>query len=155
MSAPFDARQIANWFLTRAKQDANVLSVTTLLKLCYIAHGWHLELLGGPLFNNRIEAWRVGPIILDVNDAFVKQGMKVTKLAKIQESPFDPRIERFLEKVYSVYGGRSWIDLSGLTLISGGPWDIAKRIGGYYAEIPDDLIKQHYTLKSAKSKEAA
>ena len=56
MSAPYDARQIANWFVTRAKQDANVLSVTTLLKLCYIAHGWHLELLGGPLFNNRIEA---------------------------------------------------------------------------------------------------
>ena len=155
MSAPYDARQIANWFVARAKQDEIVLGLPTILKLCYIAHGWHLELLDGPLFDNRIEAWRIGPIIPDVHGTFRKQGVNVTKPAKIREKPFDPKIERFLEKVYSVYGSQSGIMLSGLTLISGGPWDIVKRVGGYYVEIPDDLIKQHYTLKSVKSKEAA
>ena len=39
MSAPYDARQIANWFVTRAKQDEKVLGLPTILKICYIAHG--------------------------------------------------------------------------------------------------------------------
>ena len=155
MNAPYDARQVANWFVTRARQDQKLLGVTTVLKLCYIAHGWHLELLGGPLFKNRIEAWRIGPIILDVNDAFCEQGVNVTKLARVREKPFDSELERFLEKVYNTYGDVPEIRLSGLTLISGGPWDIARQVGGYYAKIPDDLIKQHYTLKRVRSKEAA
>ena len=155
MSAPYDARQIANWFVTRAKQDQKLLGVTTVLKLCFIAHGWHLELHDGPLFGNCIEAWRIGPIIPDVNNAFRKQGVNVTKLAKIRDKPFDAKLERFLEKAYNTYADLPEIRLSGLTLISGGPWDIARRIGGYYAEIPDDLIKQHYTLKRVRSKEAS
>ena len=155
MSAPYDARQIANWFVIRARQDENVLGLPTILKLCYISHGWHLELLGGPLFDNRIEAWRIGPIIPDVNHSFRKQGVNVTKPVKIREKQFDPDLEPFLEKMYNTYADLSGIRLSGLNLMSGGPWDIARRIGGYYAEIPDDLIKQHYALKHARSKETA
>ena len=94
MIAPYDARQITNWFVIRARQDQKLLGVTTVLKLCYIAHGWHLELLGGPLFENRIEAWRIGPIILDVNDAFCEQGVNVTKLARVRVKPFDSELSR-------------------------------------------------------------
>lgn len=39
------------------------LTPQKLMKLCYIAHGCHLAIGGEPLFDDRIEAWRYGPII--------------------------------------------------------------------------------------------
>ena len=70
MPAPYDAHVIANWFVTRAERDGKVLSITTIIKLCYIAHGWHLEIKGVSLYWNRIEAWRYGPVIPDAYMAF-------------------------------------------------------------------------------------
>lgn len=57
--------------------DGRPLSVMELIKLTYISHGWHLEMYGGPLFHNRIEAWRHGPVIPDVYHAFQSQGLDV------------------------------------------------------------------------------
>ncbi|MCD8455896.1 DUF4065 domain-containing protein [Xylella taiwanensis] len=34
-----------------------------VLKLVYIAHGWHLGFRQEPLLNKRVEAWRHGPVI--------------------------------------------------------------------------------------------
>ena len=35
-----------------------------LLKLIYVAHGWHLETSSGnPLIQNKIEAWKFGQVI--------------------------------------------------------------------------------------------
>ena len=63
MATPHNAIMIANWFVTRARENGKVLSVMTILKPCYIAHGGHLEIMEGPLFWNRVEAWRYGPVI--------------------------------------------------------------------------------------------
>ncbi|AVW92216.1 Panacea domain-containing protein [Celeribacter baekdonensis] len=62
----YDARQIANWFVVRAQREGRTLSIMSLLKLTYIAHGWHLEMQEVPLFSNRIEAWQYGPVIPEV-----------------------------------------------------------------------------------------
>lgn len=52
---PIDARSVANWFVRRAADDARVLSIMELLKLTYIAHGWHLEIYKKPLVFNRTD----------------------------------------------------------------------------------------------------
>lgn len=151
----YDARQIANWFIARAKRDERTLSIMSLLKLAYIAHGWRLEITKKPLFTNKIEAWRYGPVIPDVYNEFRKQGVSVSKPARLPgQSEISERDESILEQVWDVYGDMSAFKLSALTHIDGGPWDIASKAGGWYANIPDDLIRQHYELKRVKAEKA-
>lgn len=42
------------------------LSAMKLQKVCYYAQAWHLVWDEEPLFRNRIEAWRNGPVIPDL-----------------------------------------------------------------------------------------
>ncbi len=150
----YDARQIANWFIARAAKDGRVMSIMWLLKLVYIAHGWRLETQDAPLFRNRIEAWRYGPVIPDIYNVFRKQGIKVSRPAKGEGwTDILPRDENLLEQVYEIYGKLSALRLSNLTHVAGGPWDIAMKTGGAYAPIPDELIKLHYVMKRAKAEE--
>ncbi|MDE0305486.1 MAG: DUF4065 domain-containing protein [Albidovulum sp.] len=143
----YDARQIANWFVRRANQDGRVLSIMSLLKLSYIAQGWHLEIYDRPLFHNRIEAWQYGPVIPDVYAAFRKQGIKPTKVLENYSGVLDSDCERFLEQIYKIYGDMPPMRLSKLTHVAGGPWDSSIKFGGIYSEIPNELIKRHYVEK--------
>jgi uncharacterized phage-associated protein len=66
-----------------------------------------------------------------------------------------PEDESLLEQVYTIYGSLSAFQLSNLTHVPGGPWDIATKTGGNYALIHDDLIKQHYKVKRAEANRQA
>jgi len=151
----YDARQIANWFVTRVKQDNKVLSVMSLLKLTYIAHGWRLEMTNGPLFQNKIQAWKYGPVIPDVYNSFRSQGVNVQNPVSLVASDISNEDSAFLEQIYNIYGLMSAFQLSDLTHEVGGPWDIATKLGGSYADIPNELIKSHYEMKRMRSKQAA
>ena len=144
----YDARQIANWFIRRAHRDKRVLSISSILKLTYIAHGKYLAQRGTPLFSNKIQAWKYGPVVVDVYNSFRRQGMEVSvPLPNLSDIEKSSDID-LLEEVWDQYSRRSAAELSRLTHISGGPWDLARKIGGWYAPIPDELIKQHYKQHS-------
>jgi uncharacterized phage-associated protein len=143
----YDARQIANWFIERAASDGRSLSIMALLKLVYIAHGWNLEIRGKPLFANRIEAWRYGPVIPDVYNALRPQGIAPSKPSEGFDAPTAAGDVEFLNQIYSIYGNMSPFRLSELTHVAGGPWETATKWGGNYAPIPDDLIMAHYVQK--------
>lgn len=148
----YDARTVANWFIARTRQDGQVLTIMAILKLIYIAHGWHLEIYGRPLFNNRIEAWKFGPVVRDVYGSFRKQGERVVKKVRVWGvCKISERQAKFLEGVFEIYGNMGAKKLSSLTHVSGGPWDIVTRAYGHYAMIPDDLIKLHYQLKRVEA----
>lgn len=142
----YDARQIANWFIARAKQDGRTLSIMSLLKLTYIAHGWHLETQGAPLIKDDIQAWQYGPVIPSVYSEFRVQKLAVTKAANSEADwvDIDQADETLLEQIWTIYGKASPFKLSEITHVAGGPWDIATRTGGFYAKITDDVILEHY-----------
>jgi uncharacterized phage-associated protein len=143
----YDARSIANWFLDRSQKDESALSIMSILKLAYIAHGWRLEMKNEPLFDNRIEAWQHGPVVPDVYSAFRPQGIVPTKSVEGYPVPTDGTDVDFLEQIYKIYGHLSPFRLSELTHVAGGPWETARKWGGWYAEIPNDVIKSHYITK--------
>jgi len=145
----YDARVVANWFVRRAFQERRQLSIMSLLKLTYIAHGWHLEMRKSPLFSNRIEAWQRGPVIPEVYHAFRGQGVHVTQQASGftgEVSTFD---EEFFDQIHSIYGHMDAFQLSDMTHEPGGPWENASR-RGHYAQMFDDEIREHYEAKRAK-----
>ncbi|MFG6620625.1 Panacea domain-containing protein [Sulfitobacter sp. 1A05707] len=143
----YDARQIANWFIQRSSQDGRSLSIMSLLKLVYIAHGWNLEIRNTPLFENKIEAWQYGPVIRDVYNAFRPQGVNISKTDPSFPQDVDVNYSNFLEEIYEIYGHLSPFKLSEITHEAGGPWETATKWGGWFAEIPNDLIKSHYVSK--------
>jgi len=143
----YDAKSIANWFLERAKRDGRSLSIMSILKLAYIAHGWRLEMTGEPLFPNRVEAWQHGPVIPDVYSAFRPQGIVPQSPVPDYPAPTNAADVDFLEQIYKIYGHMSPFHLSELTHVPNGPWETARKWGGWYAEIPNDLILSHYVAK--------
>lgn len=148
----YDARHIANWFILRAQRDGRKLSIMQLLKLTFIAHGWHLEMRKRPLLSNMIEAWRHGPVIPAVYHTFRGQGIHAERIA----DGYDPAEiidydAQLLESIYSLYGHLSAFTLSDMTHEPGGPWDLATKRFGYFAPITDDLIQAHYEAKRASA----
>jgi uncharacterized phage-associated protein len=151
----YDARQIANWFVGRAAQDGRRLSIMALLKLVYIAHGWHLEMRRSPLIANKIEAWKYGPVIPDVYNAFRQQGIDVHSPVPAPGMAPAASDIHLLEEIYRIYGSLPATKLSDLTHEPGSPWDTATRRWGWFASIPNDLILPHYEMKREQANRAA
>lgn len=148
-----DARQIADWFIRRAGRDGRILSIMTLLKLIYISHGWHLEIFKVPLFRNRIEAWKFGPVVPEAYNAYRTQGVNISSPIGFPGPTATESQVKLLEEIYSIYGGMGAFTLSEITHVKDGPWDIASR-EGHFAHIPNGLIQAHYEeLRVSKSAE--
>lgn len=141
----YDAKQIANWFVTRAQRDGKTLSIMSLLKLTYIAHGWHLETSGKPLFHDGIEAWQYGPVIPNVYRLFRGNSVNVTKT--VEAKPVSKEVSDFLDQVYEVYGDISPFKLSDMTHEEDGPWDRARKREGWFSAISNADILEHYRAK--------
>lgn len=142
-----DARQIANWFIHRAGNDTPQYPVTNLIKLAYIAHGWHLEQTLKPLFRNRIEAWKWGPVIPDIYNAFRQDRQGRTIWYPATHPAPNTSSETLLEYVHKTYGSLSGIRLSNILLQPDGAWDKIVRAHGYYAPIADTLTLAHFRQK--------
>ena len=148
-SAKYDAKQVANWFIEHAAKEGKQLTIMHLLKFVYIAHGWHLGERGTPLFRNKIEAWRFGPVVPDVYFAFkVKDSAYLQPDVAIEMGRITNEDDcRFLKGIYDRYKGMSAWELSSITHEEGGPWEKARENDGWYATITDDLIMAHYQGK--------
>ena len=64
----FTARQIAEWLVAWAEETEEAeLTPLKLQKLLYYAKGLYMRASGGvPLFNERMEAWAHGPVVVDI-----------------------------------------------------------------------------------------
>ena len=61
---------VAKRFIDIAEKDnGNTLTPMQLLKLVYIAHGTMLGKYSMPLINDKVEAWKYGPVIKPLYDA--------------------------------------------------------------------------------------
>src|SRR3954454_9651864 len=57
---------VANYLIKAAPDGLDALQV---MKLTYIAHGFTLGLLGRPLIEDDIEAWKLGPVVRRIYQA--------------------------------------------------------------------------------------
>jgi uncharacterized phage-associated protein len=130
-----DARAISNFLLDYAESEGKKLTVMSLLKIIYFAHGWHLAKFGRPLIRNPFEAWHNGPVVRAVYDCFRDYGSKViddraTKFNPLSESyePVDYRLNpeqaTLLRNVFGAYSQMNAFQLSDMTHQAGSPWDL-------------------------------
>lgn len=151
---------VANHFVERAQEDGNSVDLLKLIKLVYIAHGWHLGYAGDPLIRETVEAWKYGPVIRSVYDAFKHCGSKpITKPAatglafgaedgSIGLLPDGDKLLSFLGAVWREYGKFSGVELSEMTHRPGTPWYEAWHDDGgknqLGAVIDDGKIRGYY-----------
>lgn len=153
----YDVLTVADAILKIAKARGQSLTPMQLMKLVYIAHGWSLGLRNVDLFRNRIEAWQYGPVMPDLYHATKRFGRNPIPLDLVGEPyplPVSPEDADFLTDVYNKYGHLNGIQLSYLTHQSGTPWDCVYRPGVSQIEIPDELIRRHYSELGAARRSA-
>ncbi len=132
--APYDARTIANYLLDLASEAGRPLTQMAILKLIYFAHGWYLATKNHALVMQPFEAWKYGPVLKVVRDAFKEyadrpiesrarafdliSGESFEVCPKIQEGDAD-----FLRGIFQEYAGIDAWTLSNITHEPGSPWD--------------------------------
>lgn len=155
----YDARAVANYLLDLARSLEVRVTVMSLLKIVYFAHGWSLAQSGRPLVKNSFEAWKYGPVIRVVYDAFKSSGenpitdramrFDVTKAAFVEANEdIDTEAAELLESALKYYSRFHAFELSELTHEQGSPWH---KIWNQSADsislgmkIPDELIKAYF-----------
>ncbi|MEB3245527.1 MAG: type II toxin-antitoxin system antitoxin SocA domain-containing protein [Vampirovibrionales bacterium] len=157
---PHKASAVANFFLLKARQEAMPITQLKLMKLVYIAHGWHLALLGTPLLNEPIEAWRHGPVIPSLYHEFKHFGKTPIDTLATEydffedESPQTPLLENtttefkdtlwVLEKVWGVYKKFPATVLRKITHEDEPSWQQAYQGDYVNAVIENDSIHAHF-----------
>lgn len=154
-----DAIAIANYFVDKSNTSGKGVTLLSLLKLVYIAHGYLLALLDDGGFDPRfdkVEAWKYGPVVPSVYHTFkYNKSNVITERGFVLKSGDDngidfitPTVEDeskriVLDFVWDRYGEMKATDLVRLTHRDDTPWAYCYRVGKN-VEIPDELTKLYY-----------
>ena len=152
---------IANYFLSKYGVSYNITPMK-LVKLVYIAHGWHLGITDSALIDENPEAWKYGPVIPRIYHEFKKHGknpIKAENITPVDDGLLPVNKIAFLDKIWSVYGRFTAIQLSEKTHQPGSPWHIVwnskqgKAVGP--RQIPQHLIRDYYRKMLEINKQTA
>ena len=157
--AMLNSEVVANYFIQKSFDTGVPLTPMKLLKLVYIAHGWHCGYFSQNLINDAVQAWRYGPVIPGLYQRIKKYGQEKI-YAPIehfgvagdpQNPPPNPSTMQLLDRVWDTYSHYDGIALSAMTHQSDTPWDKTWRQAGgdqyHGAIIPNHLIDEHYKRK--------
>lgn len=153
------SESVANYFIKKSFDKGVPLSQMKLLKLVYIAHGWHRGYFSKNLINDAVQAWRYGPVIPDLYRKVKHYGHRTID-APIEgygvagegaNVPPDQHTIALLDRVWDIYSPYDGVQLSAMTHQPNTPWDQTWRSSGgdnyCGAIIPNELIEQHYKQK--------
>lgn len=122
------------------------MSTMKLQKLCYFSQGWHLAWEDTPLFESRIEAWRLGPVVRELYSHH-RRMMSVDHWPEGDPGKLLAAEKSVIDDVLDAYRNMSGLQLSELTHEEG-PW--LKVRGSIHPgasssqEIPVDEIRKYF-----------
>ena len=157
---------VANYFLSKENHNISNLKLN---KLIYISFGWVAGYYEYYLFEERIEAWRFGPVVPSIYHQFKVHGKDVIKDKAIKVTYDDsgegyvdlkePEIEdsnlsedskrnlkSFLDDVYKDYQKLKPFELVKLTHGNLTPWSRTYKIDYSKREIPKYMIYEYYKI---------
>nr|WP_314580756.1 type II toxin-antitoxin system antitoxin SocA domain-containing protein [uncultured Pseudomonas sp.] len=155
---------VANYFIHKSFEKGVEVTPMKLIKLVYIAHGWHRGYFSQNLISDAVQAWKYGPVIPELYRQIkhhrghpIDCSIAGYGVAGDEKNPVPhPRTMELLEKVWSIHGKDDGLKLSALTHQPDTPWDRTWRLSGgaryQGAIIPNEWIDQHYKEKIEASK---
>jgi len=139
----YSALAVANKFLELAEAcNDRTLTPMKLQKLIYFAHAWHLHYFNGePLINDKICAWKYGPVIESVYHEFKRFGKQPIsgpalilqpkpnakgnfgfEFVKPEIRPDDTVENEYIRQLWEFYKGYDALSLSNMSHDPSGPW---------------------------------
>lgn len=125
------------------------LSTMKLQKLTYFALGWGFALLGRPIFTEKFQAWRNGPVCYELFTRHRREYM-IHGWPLGDETNLEPEDKIVIDAVLKNYGALSGLQLSDLTHEPLAPWSRIRRENGVSAgeasklEIPDAYMQEYF-----------
>ncbi len=154
------ALAVANFFIKKSLNEGREhegLTPMKLLKMIYMAHGVFLADCNKPLIQEDVIAWRYGPVIENVYNAFKHYGNNpITELAcdeqgnlyEINPLADDGKVLTVLNAVWDACLDHTAIQLSNWSHEANSPWDITynKLPGGHFGKLPikNEVIKDYF-----------
>lgn len=153
-----NALSVANYFIDLAKNNNKELRPLKLMKLVYIAYGYALALLDKSILDprfDRVEAWKLGPVIPSVYHSFKMYGKSpITKKTtfivshgngiSIEEPELtDEDTKKVCDLVWYKYSPHSDSKLVSILHGVGTPWGRVYE-EGMNREIPETLTRAYY-----------
>lgn len=143
------ALQVANKIIAKGNELGKQYTPMQLIKLTYIAHGWMLGLFDRSLFEDKVEAWKFGPVIPELyhNIKSYRNNPITAPIPDVSDVSFERDELRVIDYVLKAYEQFDGVDLSKITHAKGTPWDQTYPHGenswdNFY--IPNILIQNHY-----------
>ncbi len=144
---------VAKIFLNKAAALGISITPLKLMKLVYIAQGVKLSVIGESLFDEKIEAWRYGPVIGELYQKIKIYGSDLIDQNALDDccngNILNKEDELVIDAVLQKWGDKTGPQLSTLTHQADTPWyQVWKTDGGMYTgsdEISQNLIKNHYS----------
>ncbi len=134
----------AHEILRQNKSAGRTTTPLQLIKLAYLAHGWHLAFYGEPLFKDNVEAWPYGPVFPHLYNEvkhFGNTPIDPELFADVAVGVEIPKNElHVINEVMKIYGNHTVGQLIGITHREGTPW---KRTA-LYEVIDNVLIQKHF-----------
>lgn len=97
------------------------MDAMSLQKLLYYVQAWHLAVTDEPLFEERIKAWKDGPVVPKVWHARRDQASRRAAAQDVEAIDLDEFTSDLIDLVLSAYGSMSGEELSALTHVEH-PW---------------------------------
>lgn len=149
----YTAFHIANYFLWRSWKEGIEITPLKLIKLVYITYGWNLVLneTRKKLFEERIEAWKHGPVLPSIYHEFKKFGNRPIEKNNYAtgESGQIPMIDRndtevltIASAIWKKYQNKTGPELTSITHEANGAWYKAYYNAGVNSALEDDDIKK-------------
>lgn len=98
-----------------------------LHKLLYLTQAASLAWLNAPLFDDRIEAWKYGPVIRGVAGHYMEYGKDpIPKPESGDSSRLSAKAKAIVDRIVDHYGDMTGPELAQLTKQPGSPWTQAR-----------------------------
>lgn len=149
----FPASAVANFFIDKSLRSRRRITNLRLQKLVYFAYGWCWPTYDRKLFAERVEAWKLGPVIPDLYHEFKHLGDGNIRSPSVYYDK--ERNDLFVvkitdtemlgilhDKVWNKYTDPTY-GLVNKTHQPGTPWYETYH-NSNDSIIPDDLIKEHF-----------
>ncbi len=144
------AIDVANFFIDLANSDPDdCMTNLRVNKLLYFAQAWSLVRRGKPLFPDELQAWKFGPVVPSVYQAFKPCGRERISSVSGEYSAdvFSTEELELLIDVARKYGRYTSPALVDMTHRPGSPWE-AVYAPGQNNTISTDCLKAYYSQKA-------
>ena len=119
-------------------------SLTKLIKLAFLAHGYSLAILDRPLVKEDFEAWPYGPVVPELYFQFKRQPRPFQPADDESSQAIDPKDKELIEATHKWDGHKNYRELSRQAHQLGSPWYEAWE-REEDSKISDDSIKEYYS----------